>query len=51
MSAGQMMLPECKSCCAKKLAPLLVGTVNQVDKERARQAARQAVKQDKQGIP
>ena len=28
VSEGQMMLPECTSCRAKSLKPLLVGTVN-----------------------
>ena len=47
MSEGQMMLPECKNCRVKKCKPILVGTINQVDKERTRQAAKQAAKQAK----
>lgn len=46
-SKGQMMLPTCMTCMAKwqasgdkKLAPILVGTTNQVDKERSRQEAK-----------
>ena len=39
-----MMLPMCVGCRKEKCKPILVGTVNQVDKERERQKTLKAKK-------
>ena len=48
ISQGRIMLPLCMGCRSKKLSPVLVGTTNQVEKERALREAQAKAKAAKE---